>query len=825
MDKYKLETVKHAKDAKKAFLTALKTPFKLQSDVAQKFLNINQHSQFGRTHGFEKISQVNEYQKAVPIRTPDEYAEWMERAAAGEKNVLTAADPVVFFTSSGSTGKNKQIPVTAPFVTDCYLPFVFTAFGNFFDYYPESIFSNESTINFKWDHSAGFGTTHSGKPHIGASQVDWAKTFGATAAAEPGTSEIWSNPPEALKQHLDRLYYRVRLSIGYKIQTLIGINPALIATLPYLINQWSDRLISDISAGTVFGEKTLAPQPQLAANLNQLRHYFGRLLPVHLWPELKVIFCWTSGIAQLYLPQVLRDYGSSVELMPAPVAASEGPIGVPIDHHPTAGAVALPWVLLEFIDADQQIQSGSPTLMFDSLKLQGEYHVVLSHIGGLYRYALGDIIRVVGKYNDQVPLIQYAGRNHHQASDINIPSESAVIHALSQATQRCGVHCINCSYRVARRNDSLQYQFALEIAGRCNENDKRKISEELDQVLMNKHPTYRVNRETGKLDMAAVTIVPNHTFSRDWCNRVDAGVRPAQVKDRIYETNQERWESLMNASDYNPVSKTALLTAAVRAIESKRPDGLYVDQFAEQLAGAEGFRILQAYKNNDAAASLNVGDFNAIRTRYFDDTTQHLVNNKNITQIVLLGAGLDTRAFRITWPEQTTVYELDNKNILDHKNTVLKDQTPTCNNRHTVAADLRQDWYLALQDAGYNRDIPSIWVLEGLMYYLSENNAQTLLRDIKSVCSEGSFLLLDLVNNETLNNQLTKPFLDYLRQLGAPYLFATDSPEAFFNDSGIRNVTIKEPGESDTHYGRWPTEPQPKHVAGIPRAYFAIAEL
>jgi len=827
MNKSKHETLKRAKHAKHAFLTALKQPSKLQPNVVQALLRENQNSQFGRKHGFETISSLDEYQKVIPIHQPEEFSTWMDRAAAGEKQVLTDADPVVFFTSSGSTGKHKRIPVTTPFVKHCYLPFVFTAFGNFFDYYPDSILNNESTINFKWDHSAGTGTTDSGKPHIGASQVDWEKTFGATAAAEPGTSEIWSNPPPELTQHMDRLYYRVRLSAGFTIQTLIGINPSLIAVLPHLINTWADRLITEVRDGTVLGEKSMPPRPELAAKLAMLRDHCGRLLPAHLWPALKVIFCWTTGIARLYLPDILRYYGSNVELMPAPVAASEGPIGVPIDHNPTAGALALPWVLLEFIEADRLILPDSPTLMYDALKTGGEYHVVLSHIGGLYRYALGDIIKVVDKYNGEIPLVEYVGRNHNKESAQNILSESTIVDAISQATQRSGVTCVNCSYRTGYSNDITHYEFALEVTGQWLENDKNNICKVLDEALINTNHQYRSNRESGKLGHATINIVPTNTFYNDWCQRVNSGIRPAQAKDRLYETNHTRWDNLMNTPAYNPVSKTALLTAAIRAQETQRTDRLYTDQFATQLAGAEGIGILQAYKasRDGNSPSLNVGDFNAIRTRYFDETIQALVTNHQITQIILVGAGLDTRAFRISWPENTTIYEIDNETILDHKNAILSDQKPLCDNRYTLSADIRQDWLTTLNNTGYNRNAASVWVLEGLLYYLTETDAQSLLQDIKSVSCTGSHVLLDLVNRETLSNPLTKPFLDYLAELGAPYVFATDSPQAFLSKCGIHNVSVKEPGETGVHFDRWPSEPLPAHMQGIPRAYLAVAEI
>jgi methyltransferase (TIGR00027 family) len=109
----------------------------------------------------------------------------------------------------------------------------------------------------------------------------------------------------------------------------------------------------------------------------------------------------------------------------------------------------------------------------------------------------------------------------------------------------------------------------------------------------------------------------------------------------------------------NPVCKTSLLMAAKRAIESKRADRLFVDPLAEKLAPAEIDNFLEKWKKQEGdfsqIKSLRTR-FVAVRTRFFDDFLRSVASK--VSQVIILGAGMDTRAFRLTWQSDTHLYEL-----------------------------------------------------------------------------------------------------------------------------------------------------------------------
>ena len=149
------------------------------------------------------------------------------------------------------------------------------------------------------------------------------------------------------------------------------------------------------------------------------------------------------------------------------------------------------------------------------------------------------------------------------------------------------------------------------------------------------------------------------------------------------------------------LASTARWTAAVRAKESLREDRLFNDPWATTLAGKEG-EEWAAHRAGDLGVSTMT-----VRTRFFDDFLQHVTGEHAIRQIVLMAAGLDTRAFRLSWPEQTRLFELDQPQVLTYKEQVLSSAgaQPTCE-RQTIEVDLTGPWTEVLIKTGFNSQQP-----------------------------------------------------------------------------------------------------------------------
>jgi methyltransferase (TIGR00027 family) len=177
---------------------------------------------------------------------------------------------------------------------------------------------------------------------------------------------------------------------------------------------------------------------------------------------------------------------------------------------------------------------------------------------------------------------------------------------------------------------------------------------------------------------------------------------------------------------------TARWTAGVRAKESLREDRLFHDPWAAALAGSEGEEWVE-HRSGDNGNSI------ALRTRFFDDFLLRTTSNPETRQVVLMAAGLDTRAFRLTWPAQTRLFELDQPQVLEEKERVLTaaQAQPTCE-RKTITADLTASWRERLLKAGFDSLHPSVWLLEGLLFYLPQETVTRILEEITSLAIPGS---------------------------------------------------------------------------------------
>lgn len=189
------------------------------------------------------------------------------------------------------------------------------------------------------------------------------------------------------------------------------------------------------------------------------------------------------------------------------------------------------------------------------------------------------------------------------------------------------------------------------------------------------------------------------------------------------------------------VSRTAVGVARVRAAESARADRLFDDPYAAAfvaaLAGAVPDRATSA-----AARALGARFVAhvAVRTRFYDEYLLG-ATDAGVRQVVLLAAGLDARAFRLSWPDGVRLFELDLPAVLAAKQRVLDDlPARPAGVRVPVAVDLRGDWPAALAAAGFDAGRPTAWLAEGLLVYLTAEDAAALLGAVGDCSAPGSRL-------------------------------------------------------------------------------------
>ncbi len=198
------------------------------------------------------------------------------------------------------------------------------------------------------------------------------------------------------------------------------------------------------------------------------------------------------------------------------------------------------------------------------------------------------------------------------------------------------------------------------------------------------------------------------------------------------------------------VGSTALFVAAARALEARKPNPLAVDAYAEVFCRAVGgpwVDLLDGVAPDHPLRSDEFGThfvtYQGARTRFFDDYFRAAAE-AGVRQIVMLAAGLDSRAYRLDWPTGTTVFELDQPAVLEFKRRTLDDYGAAPRAlRQEVPVDLRDDWPAALRASGFEEGEPSAWIAEGLLIYLPAAAQEQLFTGIDSLASSGSRLALE----------------------------------------------------------------------------------
>lgn len=224
------------------------------------------------------------------------------------------------------------------------------------------------------------------------------------------------------------------------------------------------------------------------------------------------------------------------------------------------------------------------------------------------------------------------------------------------------------------------------------------------------------------------------------------------------------------------VGATATAVAAMRAMASQGPDALLHDPWAAPLVrtvGVEPFvtlvdgGLLAEQAADPVFDPQAMREQIAVRTRFFDDVFLNAARD-GIRQAVILASGLDTRAYRLPWPDGTSVFEIDQPAVIEFKSRTLAElgARPSAQ-RHAVAIDLRDDWPAALRTAGFDATAPTAWIAEGLLVYLPPEAQDRLFDAITALSAPGSRLATEHMDLDALPADWADQLSERTRHLGS----------------------------------------------------------
>jgi methyltransferase (TIGR00027 family) len=200
------------------------------------------------------------------------------------------------------------------------------------------------------------------------------------------------------------------------------------------------------------------------------------------------------------------------------------------------------------------------------------------------------------------------------------------------------------------------------------------------------------------------------------------------------------------------------------------------------------------------------------------------VRTSGITQVVLLGGELDTRAFRLAWPEGVVLFEVEHPAVVERKEVVLRelDAKAGCE-RRIVPADLSARWQRKLLAAGLATDRPAAILIPAGLVHLEPSAVTRIFRELRQIACAGSWLGVPLVGADTIYSVFMKPLLEKQAALGwPPWKFGVRDPEAFLGEHGW-DAECDVLGSPASSYGRWRYGyiPRTNPDRGIPRIYLA----
>ncbi len=493
---------------------------KMQETCIKRLMRKNKTTEYGKLHNFDKVKSIEDYQKIVPLSVYADYDDYVWRMANGEKGLITNMYVRRFTESSGSTGKQKLVPLSywAEWVCQCFS------------------FSAPVGCAVKW--FAKKGRPLPPQKGLLTAETSCRKVKGGTISClssipllnvKPIVQFFTTSPKEVLfpepNVDMDMHYMKLRFALANRNISYLGT--IFITTLEsmffYMEENW-EMLCDDIEKGIINDSvnvpeeirakynKKLKPNPKRA---EELRREFKKgfdespIIP-RIWPNVGWMYGMGTGSLSFYAKKLRRYIGDDIPMHYLGYTATEAFMAVPLEFNSYDYVILPQNGFYEFRPIDQEGYDNLLTIK--DLEVGKEYEIILTNMSGFYRYRIEDVIKVTGYYN-QSPKITFCYRLNQIA---NISGEKVsslafdeMVANLSEAT---GDLYIGYSIYADRSTSPGHYKLFLELAEDISDEKKATYNALFEEMLCKGNVSVEPLIKSGALGHPEVLFLKKGTY-------------------------------------------------------------------------------------------------------------------------------------------------------------------------------------------------------------------------------------------------------------------------------------------------------------------------
>lgn len=504
----------------------------VQEQFLRSLLRAHQNTEVGRQYGLAEIRSIEQFRERIPVLPYSSYEPYIDRTARGEPNILTP-DPVIYLSlTSGSTGKQKLIPITKRSrqvrkrVNQVSTGFIAEASRR---------------------HNCQLGKMILTSSALALGQTSGGIDYGPISAGELRLSsgmyrQFFAQPFEALQitDTLARHYICLLFALRDRQTRVIGANfPVLALRMADYLESYAEDLINDLKTGEIAHWLKLEPEiriklerqwsadPKRAAELCDHLKQQGRLKPEAVW-DLSLIITARGGTSDFYFERFPHYFGNT-PIFGGLYASSEAAFATFHDFNDDGAILAIDAGFFEFLPEDQWHKSQPQTLLPCEVTVGQRYRILVTNYNGLYRYDVGDVVEVLGFYN-QTPLIVFRHRSGGTlSSTTEKTTEFHVVQVMQMLQQDFNVSLENFCVTLSDREIPPHYLVNIELASGSHLAGAEAFIQQFDRRLQTIHTSYAIKRP-DQVPSPRLRILAPGSFATLRQRMVQRGIPDSQLK-------------------------------------------------------------------------------------------------------------------------------------------------------------------------------------------------------------------------------------------------------------------------------------------------------